>query len=169
MTPNQIRVFKDTKLRANEFAAYTSPEGVSYPWVPRDLLEEVDVALPPEDFSEDTYYRTEQDEAPYVVFTRKSDEQLAALAKSKLDAKLKLVRDLRDAILNRISGICFNAQMTGDTATAEAFVPVRRGLLDITNGITDPAEVDATVMARYAAIVAQCTPAMVSAFAQVDA
>lgn len=87
MTNNQIRVFKDTKKRANEFAAYTSPDGTRYPWVPGDLLEVVDLPLPPADYSEETYYRTEQDTAPYVVFTKKSDEQLSELrlVKAKIE------------------------------------------------------------------------------------
>ena len=161
--------------RINIDAPHTTSEGVTYanlrdPEV-RAAVGVVEVAepQPPADYSDETYYRTEQDEAPYVVFTRKSDEQIAALVKSKLDAKLALVRGVRESILNRLAGIAFAAQLTGDTATADAFVVVRRGLLDITNGITDPALVESTVTARYAAIVAQCTPAMVSAFAQVDA
>jgi hypothetical protein len=38
------------------------------------------------DFSDDLYYRTEQDEAPYVIYTRKSDEQIAQvmLARAKV-------------------------------------------------------------------------------------
>lgn len=130
---------------------------------------EIPDPVPPADYSDELYYRTEQDDAPYVVFTRKSDEQIAALNKAKLDAKLALVRGVREGILNRLAGIAFAAQLSGDTATAAAFVSVRQGLLDITTGLTDHATVEAEVTARYAAIVAQCTPAMVSAFAQVDA
>lgn len=161
--------------RINPHAPHTTSEGVQYanllnPEV-RQILGVVEVAdpVPPEDFSDETYYRTEQDDAPYVVYTRKSDEQIAALNKSKLDAKLALVRQVREGILNRLAGIAFAAQLSGDTATATAFVTVRQGLLDITTGLTDHTTVEAEVTARYAAIVAQCTPQMVSAFAQVDA
>jgi len=45
--------------------------------------------VPPADYSDETYYRTEQDDAPYAVFTKKSDEQLLALRVSKL----KQIRD----------------------------------------------------------------------------
>ena len=162
--------------RINIDAPFTTADGVTYanlrdPEVRAAVgVVEIPEPQPPEDYSDETYYRTENDTGPdYVVFTKKSDEQIAALVKSKLDAKLALVRGVRESILNRLAGIAFAAQLTGDTATAEAFVVVRRGLLDITNGITDPALVESTVTARYAAIVAQCTPAMVSAFAQVDA
>lgn len=68
-----------------------TPEGVTYgnltDPVVRDQLGVIEITepTPPEDYSESTYYRTEQDEAPYVVYTRKSDEQIAeaALAKAK--------------------------------------------------------------------------------------
>lgn len=165
-------IWKETGLRGPAYpdsTPYTAPDGTQCPRTPRELLQEIADPVPPADFSDETYYRTEQDEAPYVVFTRKSDEMIAALNKAKLDAKLKLVRGVREGILNRLAGIAFAAQLSGDTATATAFVSVRQGLLDITTDLTDHATVEAEVMARYAAIVAQCTPAMVSAFAQVDA
>lgn len=105
-----------------------------------------------------------------------TDEEAEALrpkpdAASIIEAKLSALRQAREAILNRLAGIAFAAQLTGDTATAEAFVPVRQGLLEITDGLKDiaPELIDATVMQRYALLVQQCTPAMVSAFAQVDA
>lgn len=87
MNQNQIRVFKDTKKRANEFAAYTAPDGTSYPWVPRDLLEVVDLPQPPSDFSDETYFRTEQDAAPYVVYTRKPDGMIAQARQAEANAK----------------------------------------------------------------------------------
>ena len=40
-------------------------------------IQEVQEPVAPEDYSDKLYYRTEQDEAPYVVYTRKSDEQIA--------------------------------------------------------------------------------------------
>jgi len=81
-----IRVFKDTKQRANEFALYTSADGTRYPQVPRDLLEWADTATPPVDYSEDTYSTQEIMDAPYVIFTKKSDEQIAQVRWSKLSA-----------------------------------------------------------------------------------
>lgn len=88
MNQNQIRVFKDTKKRANEFAAYTDANGNRYPWVPRDLLEVVDTPTPPEDFSDETYFRTELEDAPYVVYTRKPDEMIVQAQKGKLQAQI---------------------------------------------------------------------------------
>lgn len=165
-------IWKETGLRGPahpDSTPYPAPDGTRYPRTPRELLLEIADPAPPDDFSDETYYRTEQDDAPYVVFTRRSDEMIAALNKAKLDAKLALVRGVREGILNRLAGIAFAAQLSGDTATATTFVTVRQGLLDITAGLTDHTTVEAEVTARYAAIVAQCTPAMVSAFAQVDA
>lgn len=85
---NQIRVFKDTKLRANEFAQFTDAEGTRYPQVPRDLLEWADLPEPPADF-DDTYTVQEVMDAPYVIFTRKSDEQIAEQNKAKAKAEIE--------------------------------------------------------------------------------
>lgn len=88
MNQNQIRVFKDTKKRANEFAAYTDANGTSYPWVPRDLLEVVDLPAPPEDYSPDTHDTREIQDYPYVVYPRKSDEQIEQVRKAKVQAQI---------------------------------------------------------------------------------
>lgn len=93
--------------------------------------------------------------------------ELAALRAGKL----ALVRAAREGILNRLAGIALAAQLSGDTETTAAYVTVRRGLLDITDGLTElaPELIDGTVMQRYLLLREACTPAMVSAFAQVDA
>lgn len=85
-----------------------------------------------------------------------------------LTEKTEHLRKAREVILNRLSGIALAAQLTGDTATTAAYVTVRQGLLDITANLPQDATVDAVVMGRYAALVAQCTPQMITAFAQVD-
>lgn len=85
-------------------------------------------------------------------------------------AKKQAVRTVREGILNRLAGIALAAYLSGDTATTAAYVTVRQGLLEITdNWPTDPAAIDGLVTNRYGALVAQCTPQMISAFAQVDA
>ena len=76
-------IFTATQKRCNPEASYVSPDGTRYAKVPRELLTEIPDPTPPADYSDETYYRTEQDDAPYVVFTKKSDEQLAQLADSK--------------------------------------------------------------------------------------
>lgn len=50
-------------------------------------VTEIAEPVPPADFSDDLYYRTEQDDAPYVVYARKSDEQIAAVRWTKIKAK----------------------------------------------------------------------------------
>jgi len=87
-----------------------------------------------------------------------------------IEGKKAAIRQVREGILNRLAGIAFAAQLEGDTDTTDAYLVVRTGLLDITSGLpTDPTLVDAEVMTRYAGIVVQCTPEMVSAFAEIDA
>lgn len=107
---------------------------------------------------------------------------MVALTQSEIDAHINpppdyaaltqlkeaQLRAAREVILNRLSGIALAAQLTGDTSTTAAYVTVRQGLLDITANLPQDATVDALVMGRYAALVGQCTPAMINAFAQVD-
>lgn len=47
------------------------------------------------------------------------------------DAELDLFRGLREQYLNRLAGIMVAAQVDGDTATAQAALAMRRGLLDL--------------------------------------
>lgn len=86
-----------------------------------------------------------------------------------LAAKKTQLRNVREGILNRLSGIAIAAQLTGDTATTAAYITVRQGLLDITENLPADETIDGVVMYRYAALVGSCTPQMVTAFAQVDA
>ena len=86
-----------------------------------------------------------------------------------LAAKKTQLRNVREGILNRLSGIALAAQLTGDTATTAAYIVVRQGLLDITENLPADETVDAVVMYKYAALVGACTPSMIAAFAQVDA
>ncbi len=80
--------------RINPHAAHTTAEGVTYanlldPAV-RSLLGVVEVAepTPPEDYSDETYFKTEQDDAPYVVFTKKPDEMIEQVRRAKLQAQI---------------------------------------------------------------------------------
>lgn len=80
--------------RINIYAPFTAPDG-SHGWdlsLPQHRthwgISEVPEPEAPADYSEDTYYRTEQDEAPYVVYTRKSAEQIAVTTRSKLQAQM---------------------------------------------------------------------------------
>lgn len=67
-------VFKDTRKRANIYAPYTAPDGTRHVRVPRNLLDEIADPTPPEDYSPETYFRTECVDAPYVIYTRKSED-----------------------------------------------------------------------------------------------
>lgn len=56
----------------------------------REQLGIVEIAdpQPPADYSEDAYFRTEQDDAPYVVYTRKSDEQINQATRARILAQI---------------------------------------------------------------------------------
>lgn len=83
-------------------------DGVTYPnFLSPELrgqlgITEIADPAPPADYSEETYYRTEQDDSPYVVFTKKSAEQikqqenvksLAAAKQYLLDTDYKMLAD----------------------------------------------------------------------------
>jgi hypothetical protein len=74
----------DTKKRVNINAPY---KGFSRLETPEQLaaanVVEIAEPNPPADYDADTYYRTEQDDAPYVVYTRKNDEQIQQIMLGK--------------------------------------------------------------------------------------
>lgn len=94
-------IFSDTQRSINIYAPYVSADGTKYanlldPTV-RAAAGVVEIAdpQPPADYSEDTYYRTEQDTAPYVVFTKKSDEQIMAVMAQRYMALLEAYYDAK--------------------------------------------------------------------------
>lgn len=111
-------IFKETKLRANPFAPYTDSDGVQYLRIPTELLEEIPDPVPPEDYSEDLYYRTEQDEAPYVVYTRKSDEQIAEVMLQK--AKQLRAQEVASIIVTTQAGNAFDGYEDAQNRMARA-------------------------------------------------
>lgn len=98
--------------RINIHAPFTTSEGVTYgnltdPEIRNQLgVLEISEPTPPEDYSESTYYRTEQDEAPYVVYTRKSDEQIAKVVLTK--AKQERAQVVADIIVTTTAGNAFD-------------------------------------------------------------
>jgi hypothetical protein len=93
--------------RINIYASHTDADGVTYanltnPEV-RERLGVTEVAdpLPPEDYSDDTYYRTEQDEAPFVVYTRKPQEQIEQARRAKVLAEIDALE--RETLLPRVA------------------------------------------------------------------
>lgn len=78
----------DTKLRVNIYAPYKGFSRLDTPEI-RAAANVIEIAdpTPPADYSDETYYRTEQQEAPYVIYTRKSDEQIAAVRWQKIKSK----------------------------------------------------------------------------------
>jgi len=71
-------------------------------------IVEVADPVPPADYSEDTYFRTEQDDAPYVVYTRKSDEQINQAKRARILAQVSaleqsalMARPVREILLGQ--------------------------------------------------------------------
>jgi hypothetical protein len=93
-------------------------------------------------------------------------------AKAEVDAKLDKVRVLRKDVINSVNGIADRLARKGDTTIRAVGDAVVEALLDITkNPPTDPALVDAVMLARYAVIVnplLEDESPLVSAFAEMD-
>lgn len=112
--------------RINIHAPFTTSEGVTYgnltdPAVRNQLgVIEVSEPTPPEDYSESTYYRTEQDEAPYVIYTRKSDEQIAeaTLAKDKQER----AQAVAEIIVTTTAGKSFDGNEDAQNRMARALL-----------------------------------------------
>lgn len=80
--------------RFNIYAPYEAPDGTRYGNLTDPVLREqlgiveIPDPQPPADYSDDIYFRTEQDDAPYVVFTRKSDAQIAEARRTRVLAQI---------------------------------------------------------------------------------
>lgn len=79
-----------TQKRVNIYAPYAGFSKLDTPEIrSRAGVTEIADPVPPADYSDETYYRTEQEDAPYVIYTKKSDEQLERLADDKALAAAK--------------------------------------------------------------------------------
>ena len=115
-------IWKNTKLRCNIYAAYIDAQGTQYTRIPAELLEEISDPIPPVDFSDDLYYHNETDDAPYVTWTRKPEEQITQAHNSKVQQQISglerqaieqgLVRTIIDDLLIRSKGIAAQAGIT---------------------------------------------------------
>jgi hypothetical protein len=79
-------IFKSTQLRANPNVPYTDSNGIRYFKIPSYLLQEINEPAPPQDYTEESYYKTELRESPYVIYTKKNDNEILTLRKRKLHA-----------------------------------------------------------------------------------
>lgn len=61
---------------------------------------ETTIIDPPEDYSDELYYRTEQNEAPYVVYTRKPQRMIDQGFNNKVQAQIDALE--RSAMLPRV-------------------------------------------------------------------
>lgn len=78
-------IWKSNQRRCNPFTQYVDADGTTHAKVPAELYTEIADPLPPEEVisNPEYYFITEQDDAPYVVWTRKSDEQIAEITLQK--------------------------------------------------------------------------------------
>ena len=81
-----IPIWRESRLRCNPYAGYTSPEGVRHVGIPAHLYTTVQEPAPPADYTPDTYDRLEVDAYPYVVYARKDPAELAAQVQRNTNA-----------------------------------------------------------------------------------
>lgn len=101
-----------TGKRVNIYAAFVTEDGVRYTdltnsQVRQELnIVEIDEPAPPQGYVPDEYFRTEQDDAPYVIYTRKeqsiidkefNDRILAQIEALEIDSKMN--RTVREQML----------------------------------------------------------------------
>jgi hypothetical protein len=98
---NQVNIYAQFTYNDVTYGDLRSPEVRQMCWV-----TEVPDPQPPEDYSEELYFRTEQPTAPYVVWTKKPQAMLDQQAKAhtlqqiaSLEQQSLLPRPVRDAIL----------------------------------------------------------------------
>lgn len=107
----------------------------------------------PTDFTEESYFVTQQDDAPYVVYTKKPPEMLAQIEANKIEARLREVREMREKMLNRLMGIAFVAKEDDKNNLKAACLDARNALLDITANLPATlAEVETAIFSRYQTI-----------------
>lgn len=106
-------VFKSSLKRANPFAPYEDENGVKHPRIPPELLTEVEEPTPPADYSEDTYRVFMQDSAPYVVYVKKSDDEIAWATNDKIQANIEAAE--KQALLPRVIREFLLAQPAANT------------------------------------------------------
>lgn len=83
-----IWIDQETGKMVNIYAPYKGRSRLDTAEIRAEVgVVEIADPAPPTDYSDETYYRTEQDDAPYVVFTKKSDEQIQAVRWAKIKAK----------------------------------------------------------------------------------
>ena len=92
--------------RINIYAPYEAPDGTRYGNLTnpeaREALGVVEIPdpVPPEDYSDELYFRTEQQEAPYVVYTPRPAKAFKVQAQiAALEAQTLLPRVTREFML----------------------------------------------------------------------
>lgn len=107
-----------------------------------------------------------------ITNTPKSAEILEQMESAILQEKLKKLREVRESILNRLSGIVFVASINGDQALVDAYIAARQSLLDITNDLpTNLESAVQTITIRYVTLVQTAlaaAPSLETAFNSID-
>lgn len=109
-----------------------------------------------------------------LTATAPTSSQLAAMQQATVTANManvmRVFRDAREILLNRLMGIAYSASLTGDTTTVQACETARQGLLGIpqlasVTGATDESSLETALVAGYNAVLTAVPANIVKAFA----
>jgi len=108
----------------------------------------------------------------HIVNIRKTDDEIQEYVTDVIHEKLKMVRSVRELILNRLSGLGFAATIANDVNLIQACITARQSLLDITKDLPTTVQgVENTIAARYRSLVDQAmasAPSLELAFNSMD-
>lgn len=102
-----IYIDQATQLRVNIHYQYKGFSRLDTPEI-REAAGVIELAEPepPTDYDPDFYYRVEQDTSPYVVYTRKPEEQIAEIQMQR--AKALRAVEVKDITVTTASGKVFD-------------------------------------------------------------
>lgn len=131
----------DTKLRVNINAPYKGFSRLDTPEI-RAAANVVEIAepTPPADYSDAFYYRTESQEAPYVIYTRKSDEQIAQVLMA--EAKVERTAAVEQITVTTATGKTFDGDEISQGRMGRAIIalePLEKTLWILADNTPDPA------------------------------
>ena len=93
-----------TKQRVNIHRPYNGFSRLDTPEIrQRAGVVEIPEPTPPEDYSDETYYRTESDSAPYEIYTRKPQEHIDQMLQAKLNTQSEAYLKETDWMVTRFA------------------------------------------------------------------
>lgn len=88
-------VWKHNRHRCNPYVQYIDENNNVHPQVPRHLYEEIPEPAVPDGYDRDLWISMEQESAPYVTYTKRSDEQVTNILINRYTINVQQLLDSR--------------------------------------------------------------------------